>query len=170
MCRNKKYFIFSILSLILACTGNKEKQPDNSIPPRFVSPAEPRFKKEGNLSFIGSKTGKSKKDIDIEIADNENRQMQGLMYRKSMLDSQGMLFVFSKQQMQSFWMKNTFIPLDIIFADENGMIVTIQKNTTPLSEKSIPSFKPALYVVEVNAGFSDKYNIEEGDNIKFENN
>lgn len=64
-------------------------------------------------------------------------------------------------------MKNTIIPLDIIFIDENKKIVTIQQNTVPFSEESIPSYKNAMYVIEVNAGFCGKFSIKEGDYINY---
>ncbi len=125
------------------------------------------FVKEGELVFFNKEGSKKIKKIDIEIADNEQEKMQGLMYRKYMPDTCGMLFIFDKEEPQSFWMKNTIIPLDIIFVDKNGKIVSIQKNTTPYSEKSIPSYKPAMFVVEVNAGFCDRYDIKQGDYISF---
>jgi uncharacterized protein len=126
---------------------------------------EPRFVKNGELTFEKKKNNVIINKIDIEIADNENKRMQGLMWRRSMSDLQGMLFIFEKEQPQSFWMKNTYIPLDIIYINHSFDIVTIQANTTPFSEAPVPSYKPAQYVVEVNAGFCVKNKIEEGDKI-----
>jgi hypothetical protein len=65
-------------------------------------------------------------------------------------------------------MRNTYIPIDIIYVNENMQIVTMQKNTMPLSDKPIPSYKNSMYVVEVNAGFCDKYGINIGDYINFD--
>jgi uncharacterized membrane protein (UPF0127 family) len=84
-----------------------------------------------------------------------------------MSDEQGMLFIFSEAAEQSFWMKDTYISLDIIYVDDKKEIVSIQKYTTPQSEESLPSYKKAQYVVEVNAGFCDKYHIAFGDRIAF---
>ncbi len=84
-----------------------------------------------------------------------------------MEEMQGMLFVFEDATPRSFWMKNTYISLDIIYVDADKKIVSIQKSAVPLSEESLPSYKDAMYVVEVNAGFTDKYNIKEGDQISF---
>ncbi len=125
-----------------------------------------QFKKEGTLCFFNSK-GDTLSNIDIELADTENKRMQGLMYRKSMEEHQGMLFVFTIEEPQSFWMKNTIISLDIIFVNMNRQIVKIQKNATPFTTDPRPSVLPALYVVEVNAGFTDKYSIKEGDKINW---
>ena len=128
---------------------------------------EPRFTKEGELTFL-SKTGRKKIiHIDIEIAGNDYERGKGLMYRHSLSDNAGMLFIFERSGPLSFWMRNTYISLDIIFADENRQIVTIQKNTKPLSYVQIPSKRNSKYVVEVNAGFCDKYGIVIGDFITF---
>ncbi len=123
-----------------------------------------KFKKEGELTFTDS-SGNSIIKIDIEIADKDYERQLGLMNRESMEELQGMLFIFPTEQYQSFWMLNTLFSLDMIFINKNKEIVTIHKNTTPLSRQSYPSSKPAIYVLEVVAGFTDKYNIIEGDKI-----
>lgn len=127
----------------------------------------PQFKKEGDLYFIGKSRNDTIRKIDMELAETDEERAQGLMNRKSMTDNQGMLFIFSTAEEQSFWMKNTYIALDIIYVDDKKEIVSIQKYTTPLSEESLPSFKKAMYVVEVNAGFCDKYKVGYGDRIAF---
>ncbi|MBK7874064.1 MAG: DUF192 domain-containing protein [Saprospiraceae bacterium] len=126
----------------------------------------PRFQKEGTLQFIGSQE-QIIQTIDIEIADNEFDQAQGLMWRKSMEEHQGMLFVMDKMEEQSFWMLNTYIALDIIFLDAHLKIVKIKANAQPQSLDAIKSERPAQYVLEVNAGYCEKYNIKEGDKIQF---
>jgi len=78
-----------------------------------------------------------------------------------------MLFIFEWPAAQAFWMKNTIISLDIIYLDENKKIVSISKNAVPYSEDSLPSAGKAQYVVEVVAGFTDKYGIQPGDRITF---
>ncbi len=127
---------------------------------------EPPFKKEGDLSFL-KKDGKELKKIDIEVADDNAQRAQGLMWRKSMPENEGMLFIFPEDADQAFWMKNTIMPLDILFINSNKEIVKIYKNTIPYSEKSMPSEKKAMYVVETVAGFCDKYGITEGDKISY---
>jgi len=122
------------------------------------------FKKEGELTFTDS-SGNFLTKIDIEIADTDYDRQLGLMNRKSMEENQGMLFIFPTERYQSFWMLNTLFSLDMLFINSNKEIVTIHKNTTPLSQQSYPSSKPAIYVVEVVAGYTDKFNIKEGDKI-----
>lgn len=129
----------------------------------------PSFKKEGDCTFT-HRDDKPIVSIDIEIADNEDRREIGLMGRPVMDEHQGMLFVFDQEQMQSFWMKNTILPLDMIFINKLGEIVTICKNTTPFSEQSYSATALTLLVVEVNAGFTDKYGIKEGDRIIWKRN
>lgn len=123
-----------------------------------------KFKKEGELTFVDSVENPIIK-IDIEIADNDYERQLGLMNRQSMEEMQGMLFIFPQQEYQSFWMRNTLFSLDMLFINSNKEIVTIHKNTTPLSEQSYPSTAPALYVLEVNAGFCDRHNIKLGDKV-----
>jgi len=122
------------------------------------------FTKEGELVFTDS-LGTLKTKIDLEIADNDYERQLGLMNRKEMKENEGMLFIFPVQQLQSFWMRNTLISLDIMFVNDQKKIVTIHKSTKILSETSYPSSRPALYVVEVLAGFTDRHNIQVGDKI-----
>ena len=151
------------IMLNLSNNNKKYDNPQNSERSKVEESAF-HFTKMGELTFL-SKAGKIKAKIDIEIAETNESRAQGLMYRDKMKENQGMLFIFAKEQMQSFWMKNTIIPLDIIFINAKKKIVNIQKNTTPYSLDSYPSIAPAKYVLEVNAGFTGKYKIEPGDKI-----
>lgn len=167
---NVKHTAFTLLLatsiLIAACNGGNNKSNIKSNDDLTSIPA-PKFLKEGELSFL-NKEGKEIKKIDIEIADDEQQRAQGLMYRTSMEDAQGMLFKFDKSEPQSFWMHNTYISLDIIYVNENKEIVKICKNAEPLNEnQNLNSEKNAQYVVEVVGGFSDKYGVAEGDKVAF---
>ena len=132
-------------------------------------PIAPMFKKQGECT-ITNREDKPIVSIDIEIADDDNKREVGLMGRPVMEERQGMLFVFDQDYMASFWMKNTILPLDIIFINKLGEIVTICRNTTPFSEQSYSATAMALLVLEVNAGFTDKYGIKEGDRISWKRN
>ncbi len=127
----------------------------------------PAFIKQGELKFISKDGKRIISQIDIELAANDEKRTQGLMWRRKMEENQGMLFVMEQQEMQSFWMLNTYIPLDILFVDELRQIVTIRSNTKPQSLDPVASDKPALYVVEVNAGYCRKFGISVGDKIEF---
>jgi uncharacterized membrane protein (UPF0127 family) len=124
------------------------------------------FRKDGELTFTDS-LGNQKAKLNIQIANTTYDRELGLMFRKHMEPDNGMLFIFPVEEPQSFWMENTFIPLDMIFVNHNKKIVTIHRDTKILSEQSYPSTAPAIYVIEVNAGYCLKHNIEEGDKIEF---
>ena len=104
--------------------------------------------------------------VSVEIADTNEKRALGLMYRRELPESHGMLFLFPRQEPQSFWMKNTPLSLDILFIDSSLTIVGIARNTTPYSEKAIPSDKPAQFVLEVNGGFCQRHGIAVGDRIE----
>jgi len=126
----------------------------------------PLFVKQGEVYFQ-DKGRNLIRQIDVEIADSDQKRHLGLMFRENMDTNQGMLFIFPKEEEQAFYMKNTIMPLDIIFITSQHQIVKIYKHTTPYSEKDLPSNKPILYVVEVNAGFSDRFGVKEGQYIDF---
>lgn len=104
----------------------------------------------------------------VEIADTPDLTSLGLMNREYLAENAGMLFVFPYADKRSFWMKNTILPLDIIFIDSVGKIVQISENTTPFSTESVVCLKPANYVLEVNAGTAEKYNITTGDIVSWD--
>jgi len=112
------------------------------------------FQKEGELTIADS-LNVNKVKIDLEIADTDYERQLGLMKRVSMEEKQGMLFIFPNDAMQSFWMRNTLISLDMIFINREGVIITIHKGTTPFSEQSYTATGMTLYVLEVNAGVTD---------------
>jgi hypothetical protein len=105
--------------------------------------------------------------LQVEIAQTSEASGLGLMFRENLPENQGMLFVFPHQQTLSFWMRNTYIPLDIAFIDEAGSIVDIQR-MEPLDEsKQYVSAAPALYALEVNAGWFAKHGIKIGATVTF---
>jgi hypothetical protein len=89
------------------------------------------------------------------------------MYRKELPEMSGMLFLFPREEPLSFWMKNTILPLDIIFIDAARAIVSIAQNTTPFSENPLPSGSPAQFVLEVNGGFCQRHGVAVGDRVEF---
>lgn len=157
--------VFLMLSLggyFLFVGGNKESRTSEST----LGYKQFDFRHDGELTFQAS-DGKFISQIEIEIADDAVERAVGLMYREKMKENQGMLFIFPREEFQSFWMKNTVLPLDIVFVNKKNEIVTIHHNTTPFSEDSLPSTEPAIYVVEVNAGYMLRHGIKEGDKISW---
>ena len=110
-------------------------------------------------------TSQGEAAFTVEIADEPDEMTRGLMFRRELADDAGMLFVYVQPRTASMWMKNTYIPLDIIFADSQKRIVKIRRNTTPKSEAQVLSEAPAAYVLEVNAGFADRHKLQEGDEL-----
>lgn len=148
--------------LLVSCDNEKEKEepiidPEKSIP----------FTKEGELSLLKA-DGELIQRIDIEVAANKYEQDTGLMHRKHMEENQGMLFIYKDAQPLSFYMKNTHIPLDILYFASDSTAINFYENTTPLDETSLPSGAPAQFVLEINAGLVEEWNIEVGDRIEFE--
>jgi uncharacterized membrane protein (UPF0127 family) len=123
------------------------------------------FTKEGVLEIKKDSTTTIK--LDIEVADNEYKRQTGLMYRTLLDEKQSMLFIFEDEKQRYFYMKNTYIPLDIIFINEDKKIVSAVENAKATDETSLPSSEPIQYVLEVNAGLFKKWGLEVGDQIKF---
>jgi uncharacterized membrane protein (UPF0127 family) len=105
------------------------------------------------------------REFQVEIADDERERALGLMFRRAMGEDEGMLFDFGREEPAAFWMRNTYIPLDMLFIKSDGTIESIAKQTTPLSDKSVPSKGPVRYVLEINGGMSDELGIHPGDQI-----
>ncbi|MFN3410680.1 MAG: DUF192 domain-containing protein [Exilispira sp.] len=101
----------------------------------------------------------------IEIALTDQERATGLMYRDKLPEDHGMLFIFEKEQVLNFWMKNTSIPLSIAYIRENGLIIGIY-DMKPYDETAISSIYPCKYALEVNRGWFAKNNIKTGDTIK----
>lgn len=119
------------------------------------------FKKDGELTIIGFNDNIITK-LDIEISDTPEKRSTGLMYRKSLPKRSGMFFIFDNSEKLSFWMKNTIMPLDIIFINSNMVVVDIYKNAEPYSLKKIIPSEISKYVLEVPAGFALDYGIKRG--------
>ena len=141
----KKILIIFLLIFLVTCTKN--------------------LNKNFNEVFIDNRKNLIK--INAEIADDEEERAIGLMYREILDENKGMLFVFDGEKEQTFWMKNTLIPLDIIFVDKNFKIIDL-KYAVPCKEEPCAlykSSKPAKYVLEVNGNFTLKNNIKIDDKI-----
>jgi len=149
-----------ILICILLTTGCKEEK-------RVVKTPNVAFKKEGELTVYKATTDSIVARIDIEIADTDYETQTGLMYRDSMEDKQGMLFVFDKPAYHSFYMKNTKFSIDIIFIDSDLRIASFKERAKPLDERGLNSEVPVQYVLEVNAGLAEQWQLEVGDRISY---
>ncbi|AXG72306.1 hypothetical protein KORDIASMS9_04577 [Kordia sp. SMS9] len=156
----KKFFVFLLVATTLVSC--KESASNKT-----VKTADIKFTKEGELT-LSKADGTTIATLNIEFAETNYERETGLMYRKSMDNNQAMLFIFDSSLPRSFYMRNTYIPLDIIYLDEHKKIVSIQENAQPLNEEGLPSEKPAMYVLEVNAGLTAKWSLEAGDRMTFQ--
>lgn len=134
------------LSLLLACGASPAARAD------ALDPVEIATRKGVVL-------------IEVEVARTEQQRATGLMNRKSLPERQGMLFDFGTDQMVYMWMKNTFIPLDMLFIRADGSIARIEENTTPFSERTISSGEPVRAVIEIGGGEARKLGIASGDKV-----
>ncbi len=108
--------------------------------------------------------------VDVEIVQDEKTRAQGLQFRKSLGQDKGMLFVFAQPDVYSFWMKDTYIPLDMIWLDYSRQVVFIHENALPCQQDLCPSYGPsgkAMYVLEVNSGWIKKTGLKTGDVFEF---
>jgi uncharacterized protein len=104
----------------------------------------------------------------VEIADTAGKRQMGLQYRQSLADDRGMIFLFPSESVQTFWMKNTPISLDMIFINRNRKIVGIVESTVPFSLDSRSVTEPSQYVLEINGGLARRHGIETGDSVRFD--
>ncbi len=104
--------------------------------------------------------------FSVEMAQTDAERERGLMYRRFMPPDRGMLFNFKREEPVMFWMKNTYIPLDMIFISRAGIVTSIAANAEPLSERLIPSGGPCYGVLEVNAGVAASIGLKPGDKVR----
>ena len=104
--------------------------------------------------------------FEIFVASERNAQARGLMFVREMPDDVGMLFIHPSERMISMWMKNTLIPLDMVFMDSSGVVTHIAENTVPGSLDTISSMQPALSILEINGGLAARLGIRPGDLVR----
>ena len=158
--RSPALILVAVVLLAAAC----EPQPADR--PPAVAPPEIPFDPEGVLVFFNGAT--SIDSIQIEIAETDSARTRGLMQRSGLPPNSGMLFLFDREEPQSFWMANTPLSLDIFFVDSDSQIVSIKKYTRPLSPESVVSDAPAQYVIETTAGYADSRGIVEGHRVRWQ--
>jgi uncharacterized protein len=111
-------------------------------------------------------TSRGTHEFSVEVMRSDRERERGLMFRRFLPQDRGMLFDFETERPVMMWMKNTFVPLDMIFIGRSGKVVGVVENTEPLSEKIIPSGAPAYGVLEVNAGTAARIGLRIGDIVR----
>jgi uncharacterized membrane protein (UPF0127 family) len=141
-------------------------------PPPGPNPACPRdpaggppMVPVGHLDFAESTDAPK---LEVELMRTEPQQERGLMYRKSLADDRGMLFIWDRPSVHTFWMRNTCLPLDMLFIDDQGYIAGIVENVPTLNDDSRSIDCPVNYVLEVNAGWSRRHGVKAGQRVKMD--
>jgi uncharacterized protein len=152
----------ALLLLLVTGCGGESPRPGTPAGP----PPEPQLREDGSLTFYRPDEGDIV-TIAIEIADTEEAIQRGLMGRQSLPPRTGMLFLMPQTRIQSFWMANTPLSLDITFVAPDSTIINTAKYTRPFSSESHASLEPARYVIETPAGFTDSHGITPGDRVRW---
>ncbi|WP_419214044.1 DUF192 domain-containing protein [Maribacter sp. X9] len=159
--KHRVLLVLIIALTVLSCKEEKTKT---------ITTQSIGFTKEGDLSIFRKSTDSLRTTFNIEFAETDYETQTGLMYRKSMEENQGMLFIFPFESMHSFYMKNTEFPLDILYIDEYLKIASMQENAEPLNEAGLSSKVPVKYVLEINGGLAQSLGIAVGDSINYRRN
>ena len=153
-----RLIIFTLLTLSLLIAGC------GFYPPKNLAGAKTAA--AGNITNVCYKNYCFK----VEVATSDEQRARGLMYRQQLPLDAGMLFIFPQENLHNFWMKNTLIPLDIIWLDKDKKIVDIKPNAPPCQIATCPNFQPnrvAQYVLEINAGLADKMGLKISDYLSW---
>lgn len=138
--------------------------------PSLVLAQQPSFDADGAMHLEAEKlaivTGQGRFEFDAEIADQPAEHAQGLMFRKKMPTRHGMLFVFGETRQITMWMKNTVLPLDMVFIGPDGTVAGVRERTVPFSEDIIASPGPVSHVLELNAGVARLIGLKKGDKVE----
>lgn len=155
----------SLLAAALFTAHHVLAQASSTRDPAQVEQAQAAQAKVAELEPLVLATAGGNQRFMVELVDTDETRGRGLMFRKQLAADYGMLFDFLRMQDTYFWMKNTYVSLDMIFIREDGVIARIAQNTTPLSERVIPSGAPVRFVLEVNAGTAARIGLKAGDTV-----
>tara|TARA_B000000460_G_C21355050_1_gene322921 strand:+ start:197 stop:694 length:498 start_codon:yes stop_codon:yes gene_type:complete len=158
--KNKRLQFTGILlsGILLFCACNEENKPPET---EFDKHS---FTKEGEIYIVNTEKD-TLKHLEVEVAKTAQEQATGLMFRRTMKENRGMIFVYFTERPRYFYMKNTFIPLDLIYVNGENKIVEFNENATPLSEETLPNNIPSQYVLEVNGGKVSEWGLQLNDSL-----
>ena len=161
----KNLIAILLLTIVLGC----EKSNSSTVSESEDVQVEIEYTKNGELEFL-NENAESIKKIDIEIADTPNKRARGLMDRSKLGENQGMIFIFNDEEIRqhTFYMKDTRIPLDIMYFDKDSVLINIARNAQPGADSKLAggtvdgAASDSKFVVEVNGGLADQWGIKEG--------
>lgn len=162
---SRRVEIMIIAVTIALWTGCKPADQSAAYQPSPATESESAVERPHLLTPSGER-------IELEIARSDQQRARGLMFRESLPPNHGMLFVFPVSEQHGFWMKNTFIALDMLWLDERGTITEIQPDIQPCFSDPCPTYapdSPGLYVLELAAGEADRLGLVEGDRLELRN-
>jgi uncharacterized membrane protein (UPF0127 family) len=157
-----------LTGLLLANTGCQaaDTRPGRQVVAHAGAPQPEQLSQRGQVT-VTTRDGRELR-VAVEVASNDQERGRGLMFRTSMPELAGMFFVFPEDGIQSFWMKNTYLPLDMIFVDSGGRIVGIVENAEPRTLTSRSVDAASRYVLEVNGGWATRHGVRRGDRVRLE--
>ena len=163
-------FVLALLPALLQCkssVGNDAQATPPKAAQRDAANGVSGAAAEG-ARVVLEPLGAASVSVRVEIAETPEQRQQGLMYRRQLDPNAGMLFLFERPQHNSFWMRNTYVPLDMMFIEPSMRVLGIVENAEPLTEtsRSVPGL--SQYVLEVNAGFSREHGIGPGTMVRFQ--
>ncbi|HTL37749.1 MAG TPA: DUF192 domain-containing protein [Kofleriaceae bacterium] len=161
-----------VLIAVLACVAcsNGAKREDAPMPPKNTAPGDsqaPQQPANQPKVYVSSQSGEVA--VNVEVVATEAKIERGLMYRQALALDAGMLFMMGHEKKWSFWMRNTLIPLDMLFIGKDKVVVGIVENAEPKTETLREVSGPSLYVLEVNGGWAKQHKVEAGAKVRFEN-
>ena len=173
--RSGVVLVCALLGTTAACTRQAAADPPSKMqaapaatPPRLGVPARDRPRPTYRKAVVHVQAEDGEQRLDVEVAENDPQRMHGLMFTESLLDTQGMIFVFQESSVHWFWMKNTLIPLDMVFIGDDRKVVGVHENATPLSLARMGVNAASRYVLEVNSGWCRRHGVKAGTQLRFE--
>ncbi|MDO9022710.1 MAG: DUF192 domain-containing protein [Deltaproteobacteria bacterium] len=159
-----RWIVLAASLVFASCRGSSPVEPE--APARNAAPAVVTPPPRSGPSVRIFRQSGAPVDVDVEVVREPRTRERGLMFRRDMDENHGMIFVFPRPDHQVFWMHNTILPLDMIFIRADRTILGIVKNATPETDdpREVPG--DSLYVLEVNAGFSDRHHLSAGDRVE----
>jgi len=148
------------LLLALLSTGCPASPP----PPVLAAPSAPATAPTARVELVTA--AGARHEVAVELARTDAEQARGLMFRSALAEDAGMLFIFPDTARRAFWMKNTLIPLDMLFVDEAGVVAGIVREATPLTLEQRDPGVPCRYVLEVRGGWAARHDVAPGARLR----